>query len=165
MPAADGFGQPASAAGQIVNAPTAGAVVGTAVKGGLFIAVISALFSLVFSRFSGFNPTAWLQLFTFFFGFYLLFTLLTALMEPMLLISHDTIAVRRWGTRLFKTGDPWTRYPMQPLSPRLRRGSRGGTFIQLELRDASGYDHKLMFQFANFAALQLALTAAGCQLF
>lgn len=163
MTGAGTIGQPASAAGQMVNAPNAGAAVAIVVKSAVLVPLFSAGVLLLFNRFGGFSVTGWLETMLVVGGMYLLLTGVMALTEPMLLITPDAIAVRHWGTRLFKTGDPWMKYPMQPVSPRLRRGGRGGSWIQLVLRDVSGLDHTLRFQLANFESLQLALMAAGCQ--
>lgn len=46
-----------------------------------------------------------------------------------------------------------------PLSPRARRGGRGGTWVELPLVDSQGRQRKFAFHFISLGALEAALAA------
>lgn len=152
---------PTTAGGQLVNPPSVSTVVAAYLKGLVLGALSVSVILLLFRGLRGLTLSGFLTFFALLGGLWLLVTVLATLSEPVMFITPDAIAISSWGARLFHA-NWWRRYPMQPLNPELRRGGRGGSYIRMYVRDASGYQHRVIFHFAGIDDLQTALMQAGC---
>lgn len=54
---------------------------------------------------------------------------------------------------------------MQPLTPEVRRGGRGGTYVRMYLIDATGWRRRLSFNLVSLDDLRKQLVQAGCTVY
>ena len=149
--------------GRLINPPSWGRLGGTIARGVLYAPFAALLVTLLFNHFS-LELNWYLFVLAFFAAGWIVVVSLSSPWEPVLLVTPTTISVSHWGAQILHTGS-WQSYTMQPLSPQVRRGGRGGTWIQIDLVDATGWRHRVAFNMIRMNDLQSALLAAGCTVY
>ena len=149
--------------GQLVNPPSWGRLGGTIARGVLFAPIPALLATLLFGHFR-FELNEFLTILAFFVVGWTVVVALSSPWEPVLLITPTTISVSHWGARTLQMGS-WRSYPMQPLAPQVRRGGRGGTWIQIYLVDATGWRHRVAFNMISLSGVRSGILSVGCTVY
>lgn len=149
--------------GQLVNAPSWGRFVWTIARGVLFAPIAALVATFIIRRLS-FELDWYVSVLVFFVVGWTVVVTVSSPSEPVLLITPTTISVKRWGAQILNVGS-WRSYPMQPLTVRTRRGGRGGVWVQIDLVDSTGWQHRVAFNMIGLDDLRNALLAAGCTVY